>query len=329
MIENPEWLRPSALPKLALCGQYRGDPDGSKYSDRGGKLDVFFREAFQNRSEVNYDLANITQQEHEAVKWAVATARALAGAAHIETHESELRISAMGMTGTADALCAECHWSADLKAGQIRNYREQQAAYALGFMDRFEVDEWTVYLLYCDAEQVDTLRFTREDAIEAIQDALALYHGDVPPQANEYCGWCANRFDCTARREALGILPDFKSIDFTKAESSRLRDFVLAAGVVEDYKDEARKVLLERCLKGEKVAGVSVVANGKKTRTVANEHITGCVADSWSISRGDLAKAIGSLSETKARELLGEQFRDDMVNETHGAAYVTVKQPKK
>lgn len=317
-----EWLRPSALPKLARCGHYQGDPVAGEAADRGTKLDVVFRALIQKQ---NVSVADLDEAERTAVKWAESTAWALAGNHALEARESELRIEAAGMTGTADLLCEGGRWSADLKTGQIRNYREQQAAYALGFMDRYLVDEWTVYLLFCDAEQVETLRFTLESATEAISQALALYNGSVPPQANEYCGWCVKRFDCPARRESLGILPDFREIDFTKAESTRLRDFVLAAKVVDDFAEKAREELLARAVKGEKVEGVSFTANGRKTRTVANEHIMRLAGEIPVIS---LVEALGTISESKAKALLGEHFRADMVTEVHGSAYVTIKAPK-
>ena len=54
--------------------------------------------------------------------------------------------------------------SADLKTGQLRNYREQMAAYALGFMDATFRTEWTAHLLFCDQRQLVTHRFTYEEA---------------------------------------------------------------------------------------------------------------------------------------------------------------------
>lgn len=322
MSERSERIRPSALPKLALCGHYCGDKNAGEAANRGTRLDVAFRAMIAGEV---LALAEFEPAEVAALIWAVDTARALAGEHPLESRESELRIEAAGMEGTADLLCEHGKWSADLKTGQIRNYLEQQAAYALGFMERFFVDEWTVYLLYCDQEQVETLRFTLESAKQAIKDALAPYHGGLPPQANEYCGWCAWRFDCSARRESLGILPAFREIDFASADSTRLRDFVLASKVVEDFADKAREELLSRAIKGEKVEGVSFTANGRKTRTVANEHIIRLAGEIPVIS---LAEAVGSLSESKAKALLGNHFSADMVNEVHGSAYVTIKSPK-
>ena len=54
--------------------------------------------------------------------------------------------------------------SADLKTGQLRNYREQMAAYALGFMEATFRTEWTSHLLFCDQRQLITHRFTYDEA---------------------------------------------------------------------------------------------------------------------------------------------------------------------
>lgn len=317
-----EWLRPSALPKLSLCGHYRGEKDAGEAANRGTRLDVAFRSMICME---NTSIAGMDDQERKALKWSVATANALACGSALEAREDELRIEAAGMTGTADLLCVLGNWSADLKTGMIRDYRSQQAAYALGFMDKFFVEEWTVHLLYCDAEVVETLRFTYEEAEACVHDALALYNGGVPPQANEYCSWCASRFTCPARRESLGIVPDFQAIDFANCESARLAQFVRAAKVVEEFSEKARAEVTLRMTGGEKIPGVTLTANGKVTRVVKSDALLPLVDK---IDTAKLVSLCGSLSESKAKELLGDDFSDSLVTESRGAAYVTVRAVK-
>lgn len=320
-MKPPEFLRPSALPKLALCGHYRGEVMAGDAANRGTKLDEVFRALIQKQ---NVSVKDLDDAERTAVKWAEDTAHALAGEHPLEARESELRIEAAGMTGTADLLCEGGNWSADLKTGQIRNYLEQQAAYALGFMERYFADEWTVYLLYCDAEQVETLRFTLESATECIQDALALYNGDVPPQANEYCGWCAKRFDCPARRESLGILPDWQSIDLEKAESVKLRDFVLAAAVAADFVERAREILKERVVGGEKISGVSLVSK-KGAVKLPNDELRKLTDQ---VDMNAALVMLGDLSEAKAATLLGDALPADALVQTPGSSYITIRTSK-
>ena len=90
--------------------------------------------------------------------------RAIAGTADIITAEDRCKIECLGLTGTADAWLPELGMSADLKSGQLRNYREQMAAYALGFMDATFRTEWTAHLLFCDQRQLVTHRFTYDEA---------------------------------------------------------------------------------------------------------------------------------------------------------------------
>ena len=322
------FIRPSALPKLALCGKYRGEKDAGEAANRGTRLDVVFRAMIRTFDmsvfEAMSQMSGVSEAEQDVIKWAVKTAVALAGGKPLCADENELRIEAEGMTGTADLLCADAGWSADLKTGMKRNYREQQAAYALGFMDRFFVDEWTVYLLYCDSQEVETLRFTWDEATECIRAALALYNGDDPPQVNEYCSWCASRFECPARRESLGLLPDFRAIDLEKAESGRLADFVRAAKVVEDFSEQARAVICERVIKGEKILGVSLVS-GRVSKIVKPEDLVSLVA---SMTAEEIVNAYGSMSAEKARELLGKAFHDSIISEARGSAYVTIRAKK-
>ena len=84
--------------------------------------------------------------------------------AEIITAEDRCKIECLGLTGTADAWLPELGMSADLKTGQLRNYREQMAAYALGFMDATFRTEWTSHLLFCDQRQLVTHRFTYDEA---------------------------------------------------------------------------------------------------------------------------------------------------------------------
>lgn len=321
-----EWLRPSALPKLALCGQYRGDPVSSEAAERGTKLDIVFRKLIAKE---NVDVSELDAEERCAVKWAENTALLLAGDNALDSREENLRVEVMGMTGTADLLCAEGRWSADLKTGLVRNYVEQQAAYALGFMDQYFCDEWTVYLLFCDVPQNDVLMFTREDAEAILRTVLAKAVDDAPATPNEYCGWCARRFDCAARKESLGLVPleGAANIDLATAPSPTLRDFVLAAKVIEDFVERARAILLERILAGETVPGVSKV-NGRTTRIFNAVDLSPLVT---ALGPEKVLAAFGSLSEAKTKALWDETampWPSEKLITAHAAAHVMVRRPK-
>lgn len=324
-MSDTSFLRPSALPKLALCGSYRPDPVSGPAAERGTTMDVAFREAIQG----NWQKANAMDElELDAVKWAVATAKALAGAHDLEAREEQLKIEAIGMSGTADLLCADASWSADLKSGQVRNYAEQQAAYAVGFMDRYFVDEWTIHLLFCDAQEVVSLYFARDGAEALVRNVIAKAVSGEPPTPNDYCGWCALRFECSARQESLGIIP-LEGILMEKQPSELLRNFALRAKVVEDFAERARELLKERVIGGEKIAGCSVVAKRgtrKMPERVVELHL-------MKLGVGDILNAYGPISETKLREIWSRKlpdtkFPEDQVQEMPGSSYLRVSQPK-
>jgi len=332
---DTSFLRPSLLPKLALCGHYRSEEFAGAAADRGTKLDNVFRlaltppELLPKTGTVGVILSD--DDQIQAVEWAVKTARALAGEHDLEARESELRVDIPihGMSGTADLLCEGAGWSADLKSGQVRDYEAQQAAYAIGFMERFFVDEWTVYLLFCDEQRVERLLFTLESATEIVHDALALWAGGVPPQPNDYCGWCAARWTCSARREQLGLVVpagEVATIDLESMESDKLVAFTLACKTIEDFSGKARDILKERALKpGVKIPGVSVVSK-RGSRTIPAVWLLPVAKD--------LLPLLGNVSEAKAKEAWiasdqpAEKFPADKIIEGAGSTYITVRPMK-
>jgi hypothetical protein len=322
---STSFLRPSILPKLSLCGQFRSAPAGAA-AERGTRLDVVFRDAIAGGWKA---AGKLDPLELDAVQWAVDTARALANGSPLESDEEALKIWTLGMPGTGDLLCEELLWSADLKSGQKRNYLEQQAAYALGYMERAFADEWTVYLLYCDLREVETLRFTRESAEATVRNAIAKGVSGEPPTVNEYCGWCSNRFNCAPRRESLGLVEIGEEALLESLPSELLREFVTRAGIVEEFADEARGILKSRLIQGEKVAGVTLTSK-RGSRKVPERIVE---LNLGGLGVADVLAAYGPMSEAKLREiwqrkLPGNPFPEDAVMESPGSAYITIRKPK-
>lgn len=324
------WLRPSNLDKLLQCGHYRPDLVSGPAAERGTRMDAAFRALIAGDSA---PLGNLLPDEQAGVRWAVDTARQYAAGAALIADEAELRVAIprLERDGTADLLCPEGGWSADLKGGQIRSYLAQQAAYALGFMDAYFLQEWTVYLLYADKRETTLLHFTRERAEQIVTDALAAANGDAAPEPNDYCGWCAARLECPARREALGIVPieGAQAVDVATAPSELLVEFCRRAGVVEDFADSARAEIKRRVEAGERIAGASV-GTRKGTRKVAAEWL-GLHASRLGI--GDLLSAYGPLSAEKALEIVarkmpGTTVPDDAVIEAPSATYLKISTNK-
>jgi hypothetical protein len=328
-ILSNDWLRPSTLPKLARCGHFRSEPDAGLAAARGGQLDTVFRALIAGE---NISAAELDPEDREAVRWAVDTVRALSGGYALESREEYLRISALGLSGTADLLCAGAGWSADLKTGQRHNYLEQQAAYALGFMDDCFADEWTTYLVYCDLREVEARRFTRTEAEKIVRTALATARGEEPPAVNEFCGWCCKRFDCAARKESIGVVPlaDARSLSIETAESPLLREFVLRAGIVEEFAEKAREILKSRCLAGERIPGVSLVSK-RGSRRIDASALAPLIDKVGSV---EILSALGTVTESRAQELwigssIEAPFPTESVEELPGSTFVRIGHPRR
>lgn len=317
-------MRPSSLPKLALCGHYESEPHAGAAADRGTLMDEYFRATIAETALPT----GLPEEDIDNVQWAVKTAYLLADKMPLEAREEFLKISCMGMVGTADLLCADGHWSADLKSGQVRNYREQQAAYALGFMDALFAEEWTVYLIYCDQREVISYRFNYDEAEAIVRSVIAKVSGNEPPTPNEYCGWCAARYTCPARQEQLGIVPA-EAMVWEETSSEILRNFINRANVVEDFATKARSILMERMIGGEKVAGCSLVSKAG-TKKIPAEAIA---ANAEMIGVESIIKMYGPMSEAKFRALWLERmpdvpFPEAAIEQMPGSTYIRVTQPK-
>lgn len=333
----PAEIRPSALPKLKLCGHYAGDPVAGEAADRGTRMDAAFRDYVEARKHDMMPLhekwSALTADEKEAVVWAAETAALLASGHPLLVDEKACTLTSIPHVpngGTSDAVCLSGHWHADLKSGQVRDYEAQMAAYALGWMHVTGQTEWTAYLLFCDQRRVVTQRFTRESAEECILDVLALVNGGVPPQVNEYCGWCVNRWNCPARRESLGLTtPLGPSLDLAAQDSETLARFAGWAAVVEDYNEEARRILKERMMKpgAPKVAGVSI-SSKQGSQKVKAEDLLNVLADAG--AREVFLAGLGNVSASlasSAANAAGQALPPDWVFQTPGSVSIRVKKP--
>lgn len=322
-------LRPSALPKLAECPCFEGDGEDSAAAARGTALDASFRHILSGAHVTWAPDANV--DDIASVEWAIQTCRLFAGGSPIQANEDDLRVEALGMSGTADAACPEKLWSADLKTGQIRNYREQQAEYALGFMEREFCDSWTVHLLFCDERQVITLEFTREEAEKIVRGVLAKVHdGNKVPAPNDYCGWCKHRYTCIPRLELvawwIGKRPD--ELDLPSAFSdpvklASLLEVFYDIGKDDGLLDEAKRHAKDHMLAKREVSGWKM-----QTRE-GSEYVDSVTVGRYAAEIGfqKLVAAYGNLTGKKFRDLWASTFPDkpfpqDVIGRGAGSVFV-------
>jgi len=316
-------FRPSLLPKLKACPQYAPQQFAGEAANRGTRLDVLFRDAIMGQEQLPLEV--IADDDKAAIDWAVRTAKELSQCHPLEAREEFLKMKVEGMDGTADLLCEGAEWSADLKTGQRYDYYAQQAAYALGFMDRFFLDEWVVYLLYSDLRELDVLRYTRDEAIAEVRSIKASVLGGDPAKVCDYCGWCAKQWHCPTRLEQqawfLGMAPDRLNLDSAQDWSSDKLASALALTneITKDggLHDQLKALGCAKIEAGQSLPGWKL-QNGRTTKTVSalqlqHPHKGKTILEGAGTMK--VMEAIGSISETKFAALWAMCFGKDPIPE--------------
>ena len=203
-------ISPSTLPKLAECALFEGAGGTSAAAERGTAVDV----AIRNLISAENDVA-IVGEDSGAISYGVEELTRLAKGSFIETREEYLAMAVPGLSklGTADAVCKEQKWVADIKTGQVRNYRNQLMAYSLACMeDNFETS-WTAHVIYVDQSMIRSYDFTYEEAKQGTQRVIdRATSADAKPTPSEYCSWCKHFNNCHAivrqAESAIALIPE-------------------------------------------------------------------------------------------------------------------------
>jgi len=203
-------------------------------------------------------------------------------------------VPGLSKPGTADAVCVRAQWVADIKCGQVRNYRQQLAAYALACMVEHFANSWTAHVIYVDQRLRRTYDFTRDQAEATVSNTIAEASSRLAePTPNEYCGWCANQNTCKAlvrqSSEALALVQSETSLE-------EIRDRILA-NPVELSAFAANWKLAEKQI-------AEPVIDALKARLIAGEDIPG-----WKVTTGAgrqfvPADAIAKAAKKVSRETL-------------------------
>jgi CRISPR/Cas system-associated exonuclease Cas4 (RecB family) len=335
--------RPSSLPKLAECVRFEGMAGAGPAAERGNVLDKLYREVLGGVAELDPN-----NDDHRGISWAVDMTRILANkqaddvGPEIFTTESilwkedDLRVQAMGMQGTADCALPHARTSIDLKTGQERNYIEQQALYALGFMERYNVKTWTVVLLYSDLRQMREFKFTQYWAETIIRNLMARVNDPLSVATPcEYCNWCAKKYTCAERLETVAFWAgkDPATIDWQAEmnEPIKLAQFINLCSLItskDGLEDYARGLAREKLNTGEDVPGF--VLRNRKGREYVEPETVAIHAEQLGIA--NILAAYGSLSAEKFKglwetALSGVPFPTDEIKSGPGSQFVA-SQPK-
>ena len=206
-------ISPSTLPKLAECALFEGASGTSAAAERGTAVDIAIRNLIAG-NELE-PVADVVGFDFSPIAYGVNELTRLAKGSFVETREEYLAMAVPGLSklGTADAVCKEQKWVADIKTGQVRDYRNQLQAYALACMeDNFEMS-WTAHVIYVDQSMIRSYEFTYEEAKQGTQRVIdRATSADAKPTPCEYCSWCKHFNNCHAivrqAESAIALIPD-------------------------------------------------------------------------------------------------------------------------
>ena len=258
-------LSPSMLPKLEGCPVYVSQWTTSPAAERGTRVDRWIRD----RIHIIADAEPMPEEEKETVMWGVHKLLELAADHDIECRETNLAMSvpALSRVGTADALCVDGGWLADIKTGQVRDYLAQAAAYSWACMERYFADYWVAHIVYVDQRLVRTYEFTIEEAEKITRRAIdRATSPDAQPTPCEYCDWCSNKDTCKALvGQSNAALADVSSVNNDSLTTIRDRilsdpqqhvDFVTRYKFfVKEFGDPLTDALRDRLEAGEQIDG--------------------------------------------------------------------------
>jgi hypothetical protein len=160
-------------------------------------------------------MADAVGFDFSPIAYGVEELKRLAKGSFIETREEYLAMAVPGLSklGTADAVCKEQKWVADIKTGQVRDYRNQLMAYSLACMeDNFETS-WTAHVIYVDQKMIRSYDFSYEEAKQGTQRVIdRATSAEAKPTPSEYCSWCKHFNNCHAivrqAESAIALIPE-------------------------------------------------------------------------------------------------------------------------
>jgi hypothetical protein len=298
-------LSPSSAPKLAECAVFVGASGASAAAERGTAIDKAIRLAMDGDTA---PIDQLTGDDLTAATWGIETLRRLSGGEHVETREEYLAMAVPGLSklGTADAISKRAMWVADIKTGQVRNYRQQLAAYALACMEDHFAESWTGHVVYVDQQLVRSYDFTRAEAEATTQRWISeATSEDAKPTPCEYCTWCQHFNECGAitrqAESALALLKtDGRTLDEIRAEiaADPLQMSVFAANWKTTEKHIAEPVielLKQRLAAGDEIPGWKVSTSAGREYVEA-EAIAKASAN---VSKDTLILALGGKMSAK------------------------------
>jgi hypothetical protein len=346
----PDEIRPSSLPKLAACRCFASNPVAGPAAQRGTRLDAAIRSIWQQFDTITNGGINATQAMYEAaarialpdapaddieaVVWALSRLVYHCGPFHydtIETREECLKaaVPLAGIaTGTMDAAAMPLCTLFDFKSGEIRNYKEQMAAYSLACMHARGENGWKTILLFIDKQVEVVHTFTREEAetlVRSIRDA------EEKPTTCEYCSWCSKFTECPA-----------VDLDVQTAMNTGTKEGPMMERLLDDHQQAAD--FLTKFKTAEEFSKRLKASITERLATTPSAYFSvSAVAGRRQVSPAELAERIGAEEVVKLCSLIslkdaeaawntareGEPFPEEIIKTAGGHTSLRVKPQKK
>jgi hypothetical protein len=331
-------ISPSTLPKLAECALFEGANGTSSAAERGTEIDKAIRNLIAG-NELE-PMADVVGDDFSPITYGVNELTRLAKGSFIETREEYLAMAVPGLSklGTADAVCKAEKWVADIKTGQLRNYRDQLQAYSLACMeDNFEMS-WTAHVIYVDQKMIRSYDFSYEEAKQGTQRTIdRATSAEAKPTPCEYCSWCKHYNNCHAivrqAESAVALIPDVTGNSIDAIRQRILATAESMGAFAKEWKLAEKEIaepvlghLKTRLENGEEVAGWKLTSmSGRKF--VETEAIAKA---SQNITKETLILAMGGkLSEKSYLELCAKNgVEPDTTAVKTGAHSLQLRQTK-
>ncbi len=214
MSSHSKYLSPSSAPQKMVCAWWENLEEAGQAAEKGTFLHKVFEESLKKGShQFPKRLEHgATTEDLEGVFWAVDYV--LENYEQFET-EQKIEIGGGKTFGTADAVAENT--VIDLKTGQIADYYEQIALYALGLMEKTGAESAEVVLLFSQFRSARSQIVTREEAENLwaeLQNRVEMKE-TYPKTSFDGCKWCRNQLECQSKN-ALTSPQEATGGDFSK-----------------------------------------------------------------------------------------------------------------
>lgn len=194
-------IRPSSLPMVAQCPQFRSGESG-KYAEAGTKRHEVLRRYCTGDKAALLDL---DEDDRPAIEWAadVIEVHAPEGRERLwETKRTWTGANFEARHGTPDMTCGSHLF--DFK-WRMRDYTAQLADYSLALLQAGH-ESVTVHILYGEPQRHKTYVIDLPGAIATLEPIFAAVAENKPAAPCDYCSWCSRQIGCPAKLARVNAL---------------------------------------------------------------------------------------------------------------------------